>query len=74
LPDATSPAPAARQGGTNTTEIIILRAALADAMKQTLQGVTNATEIISLREGDVLKFPSRPMRTEHERSRSGGTG
>ena len=52
--------PAARQGGTNTTEIIILRAALADAMKQTLQGVTNATEIISLREGDVLKisFPA----------------
>jgi polysaccharide export outer membrane protein len=52
--------PAARQEGTNTTEIITLRAALADAMKQTLQGVTNATEIISLREGDVLKisFPA----------------
>jgi polysaccharide export outer membrane protein len=52
--------PATLQGVTNTTEIITLRAALVDAMKQTLQGGTNATEIITLREGDVLKvsFPA----------------
>ena len=52
--------PATLQGVTNTTEIITLRAALVDAMKQTPQGGTNATEIITLREGDVLKvsFPA----------------